>query len=118
MQNLGTGFGERVRLVIGKLMKELGFSGFTGISGVDAVHVSPDHKFVRIDYACDERPRKIRAVPAKRSDAAITRRADESGDYRNDAVTEERKKNFAAATARFIHVRASVTKSIAGQDKF
>jgi len=72
---------------------------------VDAVHVGPNDKLVGIDHVRNQRAGKIRTVPAERGDTAIASRADESGYDRNEAIIEERKKNLAPATARFVNLR-------------
>ncbi len=110
VQNFCASGGKSVRLVVGKFVEQFRFGGLVRIGGVDAVHVGPDHQFVSVHDVSDERSGKIRTVPAECSDAAIACGADKSGDYGNDAIFEERQKNFAATTARFVDVRARVAE--------
>src|ERR1700676_2092873 len=91
--------GERVRVVVTKVVQELGFGGLVRIAIIDAVHVGPNHQLIGIDGVRDNRAGKIGAVAAQRGDAAVQRGADETSNHGNYASVEKREKQFAAASA-------------------
>src|SRR5579864_1896841 len=89
MQDFRSACGERVRFVVAEVVQELRLRVFVRIGGVDSVDVGPDHELVGIDNVRDDRAGKVGAVAAKRGDAAVGSRADESGDDGNDVVFEQ-----------------------------
>ena len=109
---------ERVRFIVAQIVQKFCLRGLVRIRGVDAVHVGPDHEFVGIDDVSDDGAGKIRAVAAERGDAAVGSCADETGDDRNDAGLEQRRKNSAAAAACLLELRLGVAEGVAGEHEF
>src|SRR5260370_2203943 len=117
VENFRASGSEGAGLIVAELMQEARFAGVVRIRGVDAIDISPNNELVGVHGVRDDGSGKIRAVAAKRGDAAIGRRTNEAGNDGYDAGFEERKKNAAAALPGLFEVRLRVAKRIAGQDK-
>jgi hypothetical protein len=117
VENFRAAGGEGVGFGVAEFVEQACFGGFIGIGGVDAVDVGPNNEFIGVHYVGDDGAGKIRTVAAKGGDATIGSCADETGDDRDNASFEERKKNVAAALFGLFEMRLGVTKGIASQDE-
>jgi hypothetical protein len=117
MKNFCTGSGKSVGFVVAQLMEEAGFGGFVRIGGVDAIDVGPDDEFFGVHDVSDDGSGKIGAIAAEGGDATVGSGADKSGDYGDDAFSEEREENRAAALAGLFEMRLGVAEIVAGDDK-
>src|SRR5277367_6821007 len=117
MQNFRAALGQCVGVVVTHFVQQLSFLIFAGVGGKDAVDIGPDDQFVGVHNVSDDGAGKIGAVAAQGGDATVGRSANKTGYDRDEAVGQQRKKNFATAHARFCQVRARVAEGFAGAHK-
>src|SRR5258707_12704213 len=87
------------------------------ISGIDTVHVGPDHQFAGVDDMSDQRAGKVRAISAESSQAAIASGADKSGDHGNNSVGKEREQYVAPTAPGFLQLWPRLAKGVTSQNK-
>jgi len=91
--NFRAGCGKCVCLIV-RSHEQFCFCGLVRIGGVDAVHVGPNDKLVGIDHVRHQPPEKSELFLPSVVTRPSRSRADESGYDGNEAIIEERKKNF------------------------
>src|SRR5256885_13574347 len=99
-------------------MQEARFTRLVRIGSINAIHVGPYDKFVRVHNVSDDRAGIVGAVSAERGDAAVARGADKASYDGNETAFQQRLEHVAAEEARFLHVRLGVAEGVARENKF
>ena len=112
MKDFGAIGSERVSFVVAKIVEEPRLRRFIRVGGKDAVNVGPNHEFVGVQDVSDDGTGEIGAVAAESGNAAVSSRADKTGDNRDDAILEKRLQNLAPAPFGLRQMRLRIAKGV------